>query len=46
MLFPGVGTFVGGVIGGVLGSVTAGGVGKKISGKIFDLKIKQDCPLC
>ena len=46
MLLPGVGTFVGGVIGGVLGSITAGGVGKQVSGKLFDHKIKKDCPLC
>lgn len=46
MFLPGVGTFVGGVVGGVIGSIVAGGVGKKVSGKIFEQKIKYDCPLC
>ena len=46
MLFPGVGTFVGGVIGGVLGSITAGTVAKKASGKIYDANISKKCPLC
>ena len=46
MLLPGVGTVVGGVIGGVVGSLTGGTLGKKVSGEIYDLRIRKRCKLC
>ena len=46
MFLPGVGTAVGGVIGGVVGSITGGTIGKKVSGEIFDLRVKKKCKFC
>ena len=41
MILPGIGTAVGGVIGNVIGSVSSGTIGKKVSGEIFDLRVRK-----
>ena len=46
MLLPSVGTVIGGVIGGVVGSLTGGTLGKKVSGEIYDIRIRKRCKLC
>ena len=46
MILPGIGTAVGGVIGGVIGSVAGGTIGKKVSGEIFDLRVRKKGKFC
>ena len=46
MILPGIGTAVGGVVGGVIGSVAGGTLGKKVSGEIFDLRVRKNCKFC
>ena len=46
MILPGIGTAVGGVVGGVIGSVAGGTIGKKVSGEIFDLRVRKKCKFC
>ena len=46
MILPGIGTAVEGVMGGVIESVTGGKIGKKVSGEIFDLRVRKKCKFC
>ena len=46
MILPVKGTTVWGVIGVVTGSVTGGTIGKKVSGEIFDLRVRKNCKFC
>ena len=46
MNLSGIGTAVGWVIGGIIGTVAGGTIGKKVSGEIFDLRVRKKYKFC